>query len=173
MLQVKSQTEKIIKVRFTNWHKSTLKRSIFEIFKPKMDRELEKYCKEQNLHCQEGFVTQSGRATSDLPLQLGDPLLEPHDVPSVTVGAWCPLIPSLLKSGSSTSIHGIVHLKTTSNEPGLQNAHKNLGQKTCSLFCWGEKRTHSGQVSFASALKAMQKAMFLVMAVFIYWIMVE
>lgn len=133
-----------------------------------MDRELEKYCKEQNLHCQEGFVTQSGRATSDLPLQLGDPLLEPHDVPSVTVGAWCPLIPSLLKSGSSTSIHGIVHLKTTSNEPGLQNAHKNLGQKTCSLFCWGEKRTHSGQVSFASALKAMQKAMFLVMAVFIY-----
>lgn len=41
-----------------------------------------------------------------------------------------------------------------------------LTEVTWSLFCW--KNTHSAQVSFASALKAMQKAMFLVTAVLIY-----
>lgn len=50
---------------------------------------------------------------------------------------------------------------------------KILAKKTAVCFVGGGKPTHSGQVSFASALKAMQKAMFLVMAVFIYWIMVE
>lgn len=81
------------------------------------------------------------------------------------------LLPLLWKSGSSTSIGVISHLKLISYEPQVQNAHKNLDKKKLQAVLLKKRQTnatHSGQVSFASALKAMEKAMFVVMAVFIY-----
>lgn len=77
------------------------------------------------------------------------------------------IIPPLPKSGLITGICGVTRfVGLLSSEPGLQNAQKVSAKNTWSMCCCRNK--HSGQVSFTSALKAMQKEMFLVTAGFIH-----
>lgn len=165
-------------VRIIRWCKITRKRSFFKTFIPWMMRALENVLQETNLQCHGELMSQS----------LGViPLASQCSKRMLWWGPWH----STQDCGSTGLLMGTLeHSYPTTAKIWLHHRHlwgymtkvalqwtraakclERLSQKTWSICCW--RNRHSGQVNFTSALKAMQKAMFLVMAGFIDWIMVK
>lgn len=174
-LKMKCWSEKLM-VRIIKWCETVLKRCFFKTFKPQMARELENVLQGTNLQGQGELVSQSQRVSS-LTSHHSEGILHlsPAAFPAWLWGCqwalWSTLLPPLLKSGSSTGICGIIHLKSISSEPGLQNAHRVSAKKPGACFV-GKTPIQVRRVLLQHS-RPCRKQMFLVTAVFIYWIMVE